>query len=114
MKTTFPKLEHSLQEACAAITAQVTPLAQQHIPVFQALTRINATEIFAIRPKPSYNQSTRDGFALAAQPLSTESAKYSCAAFQVIGEIAAGNIEQNALQPGTAFRIMTGAMGCSF
>lgn len=107
MKTAFPNIEHSLQEARAAITAQITPLEQQQVPVSQALTRISATPIPAARPKPSYSQSTRDGFALAAQPHATDN---SCAEFKIIGETAAGDTEQKSLQPGQTFRIMTGAM----
>ncbi|MCI5224076.1 MAG: hypothetical protein D3924_15750, partial [Candidatus Electrothrix sp. AR4] len=107
MKPVFPKFEYSLKEARAAITAQVPLLEQQDILVSNALTRINATAIHATRPKPSYNQSSRDGFALSAQPHRIDNAS---AVFKIIGETAAGDTEKKVLQPGQACKIMTGAM----
>jgi len=107
MKNNSPAIECSLQEAHATIATELTPLNQERVPLSQALGRINAVSIFADRPKPSYNQSTRDGFALAEQPHSVNEAS---AEFQLSGEIAAGCTEQQEVQPGQAYRIMTGAM----
>ncbi|MDU9047320.1 MAG: molybdopterin molybdotransferase MoeA [Candidatus Electrothrix sp. Rat3] len=107
MKDNSPSLTYSLQEAHAAIAAKLSPLAQEQVPLAQALGRINAVSIFADRPKPSYNQSTRDGFALAEQPHSVDELS---AEFQLNGEVAAGCLEQQRIQPGQAYRIMTGAM----
>ncbi len=113
MKTAFPVIEYSLREARDAVTARLSPLGSEKIPVSRTAARINTEPIFAARPKPSYDQSTRDGFALAAQPQATDEAY---AVFHVIGETAAGCTEQKKLQPGQALRIMTGAMlpsGCT-
>ncbi|MCW5213599.1 molybdopterin molybdotransferase MoeA, partial [Desulfobulbus sp. TB] len=62
------------------------------------------------QPEPSYSQSTRDGFALAGQPYSISSLHTSFAEFQISGEKAAGCTKEQELQPGQAYRIMTGAM----
>ncbi|XOF32340.1 MAG: molybdopterin molybdotransferase MoeA [Candidatus Electrothrix sp. YB6] len=108
----FPVIEYSLQQARVAIAAQICPLEPEKIPVFQALGHITAEPIYAVRPKPFYSQSTRDGFALAARP-AAENAAF--AEFQVIGEIPAGCTEHRQVQAGQAYRIMTGAMipsGC--
>jgi molybdopterin molybdotransferase len=107
MKNDSPIIEYSLQEAHAALTAELTPLDQKLVPLSQALGRINAISIFADRPKPSYTQATRDGFALAEQPHAFDGA---FAEFQISGERAAGCTEQQEVQPGQAYRIMTGAM----
>jgi len=107
-----PILEVSLPDACSAIAARIQPLAQEQIPVTEGLSRINALPCSAIRPKPSYDQSTRDGFALAREPLARDD---SGAFFRVIGEVAAGSRQEYVLNPGEAVRIMTGAMvpfGC--
>ena len=100
-------IEYSLQEAHAAIAAELTPLDQELVSLSQALGRINAVSIFADRPKPSYTQATRDGFALAEQPYAFDG---RLAQFQISGEKAAGCTEQQEIQPGQAYRIMTGAM----
>ncbi|RWX51273.1 molybdopterin molybdotransferase [Candidatus Electrothrix marina] len=107
MKDNSPTLTYSLREAHTAIAAELTPLEQEQVPLSQTLGRILAASVFADRPKPSYNQSTRDGFALAEQPHSVD--KLS-AEFQLSGEVAAGCIEQQQVQPGQAYMIMTGAM----
>ncbi len=107
MKDNSPSLTYSLQEAHAAIAAELSPLEQEQVPLAQTLGRILAASVFADRPKPSYNQSTRDGFALAEQPHSVDELS---AEFQLSGEVAAGCLEQQQVQPGQAYRIMTGAM----
>ena len=108
----YPIIEHSLDGAESAIAAQVRPLKQQPIAVTDALARINAAPLLASRPKPLYDQSTRDGFALSSHPLAVEDGK---AVFQLVGEVAAGSLEKQDLKAGEAVRIMTGAMipsGC--
>ncbi|CAK8723172.1 Molybdopterin molybdenumtransferase [Candidatus Electrothrix laxa] len=107
MKNDSPMIEYSLQEAHAALTTELTPLTQELVPLSQALGRINAVSIFADRPKPSYTQATRDGFALAEQPHAFDG---PLAQFQISGERAAGCTKQQEVQPGQAYRIMTGAM----
>jgi molybdopterin molybdotransferase len=107
MKNNSPALAYSLQEAHAAIAAELSPLAQEQVSLAQTLGRINAVSIFADHPKPSYAQSTRDGFALAEQPHSVDE---ESAEFQLSGEVPAGCIEQQQVQAGQAYRIMTGAM----
>ncbi len=105
--TQYPIIEWSLEQARSAISTQTPSLAQEKIPVTESLARVNAPPLLASRPKPSYNQSSRDGFALSSHPHSVDGDK---ATFRVIGEIAAGCRERPVLQSGDAVRIMTGAM----
>ncbi len=110
--TPSPVFEQSLGGAHSAIIQHIHPLDQQQLAVTDALFRINAVSVTAVRPKPQYDQSSRDGFALAAEPYAREDGR---AFFQVVGEAAAGCGKQPALQSGQAVRIMTGAMvppGC--
>lgn len=100
-------IEYSLQEAHAALAAELRPLDHELVSLSRALGCINAVSIFANRPKPSYTQATRDGFALAEQPHAFDG---PFAQFQINGERAAGCTEHQEIQPGQAYRIMTGAM----
>ncbi|MCI5126440.1 MAG: molybdopterin molybdenumtransferase MoeA, partial [Candidatus Electrothrix sp. AR5] len=107
MKNDSPMIEYSLQEAHTAIAAELRPLDHELVSLSLALGRVNGLSIFANRPKPSYTQATRDGFALAEQPHAFAG---PLAQFQISGERAAGCTEQQEVQPGQAYRIMTGAM----
>ena len=110
--TPSPVIEQSLAGAHSAISQHIPSLDQQQLAVGDALSRINAVSIPATRPKPFYDQSSRDGFALAAEPDAREDGRVI---FRVVGEVAAGCGEQPPLQPGQTVRIMTGAMvpaGC--
>ncbi len=112
ISATLPAAEFSLNEAIDAINS-LTPLACQQIPTEQALAGVNATLLTALREKPSYDQSTRDGYALADTP---QSQAENRAIYQIISEVAAGSTAEIQLKPGQAVRIMTGAMvpeGCS-
>lgn len=109
----YPIVEHSLRDALTAISSQILPLKQQVISLVDGLARINAVPLPASRSKPSYDQSTRDGFGLSSQPLSTANSE---AIYKVIAEVAAGAGKKVSLQPGEAVRIMTGGMipsGCA-
>ncbi len=73
----------------------------------EALGRVSATAVSAAWPSPTFDQSARDGFALAAQPCSVDQ---DCAVFQLVGESAAGCLERKILAIGQTVRIMTGAL----
>ena len=103
----YPVIEWSINQALTTISTTISPLNREQISVIQALGRITAVPLPASRPKPSYNQSSRDGFALSSQPDSVNGTK---ATFRIIDEIAAGCGQRPPLQPGEAVRIMTGAM----
>ncbi len=104
----------SLQRAQRAILARAQPLAAERIPLERALGRVAAVSLKSTMPKPSFDQSTRDGYGLADIP--PDFAEYPELSLPVIGEIAAGAPEVGNLQQGQAVRIMTGApvpTGCS-
>jgi molybdopterin molybdotransferase len=108
----YPVIEHSLADAHAAIKARIQPVGHEQIAAAQGLERVTAASFQAPWPKPLYDQSTRDGFALAAAPATVENER---AMYQLVGEIAAGSRDHVELAAGSGVRIMTGAMvptGC--
>jgi molybdopterin molybdotransferase len=106
VKAPVPLLEFSLAEARAALAARLAPLAAERVPPHLARARVCAADVCASRPSPSCDQSARDGYAAAVEPLRADQA---CAVFHIAGEIAADCAERKRLAPGQAFRIMTGA-----
>jgi molybdopterin molybdotransferase len=89
----------------------LTPLQSETVSLDQALGRFPIFSQKSTLPKPSYDQSTRDGYGVVEpRRLKTD------AAFELIAEIAAGSLSPVALSSGQAVRIMTGARipaGCS-
>jgi len=96
----------SLAEALARVLA--TPggvMADESVPLSAAHGRHLAAAVIADEPWPTSDRSAMDGFALAAGaglPSGSE--------LQVVGESLAGHPFAGALPPGTAVRIMTGAL----
>ena len=70
-----------------------------------ALGRVPIKSIKSTRPKPWFNQSTRDGYGVAEPGIE----QGQDIRFTLVGEIAAGDTQNQRLQPGQAVRIMTGA-----
>ncbi len=106
-----PQLSLSLAKAQQRIVHSLTPLAPETVSLDLALGRLPVRSIKSTLPKPSFCQSTRDGYAIC-DSLSQQGKK---AAFRLIGEVAAGSLESLTLCPGEAVRIMTGALvpiGC--
>lgn len=103
----------TLSEARSAFASILSPLPSESIQIHRALDRVLSSPFVASQPKPSFSQSTRDGFALSVEPLTVKGAT---AVFEVIKEVAAGCTNAGIAGPGQAVRIMTGAMlpdGCS-
>lgn len=92
----------SLTEARRIITESAQPLPARAIPLAAAQGRVLAEDVLADAFYPSGDRSTMDGYALRADA--------SPGGFQVIAEIQAGDIPRQALQPGEAARLFTGAL----
>ncbi|HDZ76189.1 MAG TPA: molybdopterin molybdenumtransferase MoeA, partial [Desulfobacteraceae bacterium] len=58
--------ELSLRDAQHAILDRITILDPENIPLPRALGRISAVSLKSTIPKPAFDQSTRDGYAVAA------------------------------------------------
>jgi molybdopterin molybdotransferase len=96
----------SVDEAVAIIAARVTPVREvETVGIAQADGRILAARISAPLPLPPFTNSAVDGYAVRSRDLSRADEK----AFVVTGRIQAGAAATEALEPGHAARIFTGA-----
>lgn len=91
-----------LEEAQARLLALVEPLPVEHADVESALGRYLAEPLQARRTQPSADLSAMDGYAVAGGDLAGP--------WRVIGESAAGHPFEDAVSPGAAVRISTGAV----
>lgn len=94
----------SFDEALARVLARALPLSAERVPLESAVGRVLAEEVVARSPLPRFDHSAMDGYAIATASLAGDGPF----ALPVVGESAAGSGE-NALEPGTAKRIFTGA-----
>src|ERR1700709_1383108 len=78
-------------------------LASERVGLSESRGRVLAEEVLADRDQPPFDRSTRDGFAVRA-------VDFGSGPLKIAGQIRAGEQWQGqALEPGTAIAIMTGA-----
>ncbi len=99
----------SLAQAQKTILARLRPLPTETISLEHGLGRVPANSLTSTRPKPSFDQSTRDGYGVALSPQQKTKTENDEISFPLIGEIAAGSLDSISLTRGQAVRIMTGA-----
>jgi len=92
----------------AAILAAITPLAPASLELAAAEGCVLAEDVTAAVALPSFDNSSMDGYAVYAADVAG-AAEDSPATLPVTGEIAAGDVGDYRLAPGTAIRILTGA-----
>ena len=97
----------TLQAAQQLILGLAKPTTVEAITLDNALGRITAASLKARLPVPSFDHSTRDGYALQSRELKQASVA-NPVTLQVTGEIPAGCTELPTLGPAQALRIMTG------
>ena len=96
----------SVDEAVGIIAARVTPVRQvETVALKTADGRVLARDISAALPLPPFTNSAVDGYAVRSRDLP----KGAEAAFAVAGRVQAGASATEAIQPGHAMRIFTGA-----
>ncbi|NIM94381.1 MAG: molybdopterin molybdenumtransferase MoeA [Anaerolineales bacterium] len=99
----------SVGQALDRILKYVVPLSTEKVPLSHALDRVLAEELRTLHDLPPFDNSAMDGFAVRSED--TEGAsEESPATFVVIGDISAGEVPSEVIQPGQAMRIMTGAV----
>ena len=94
----------SFEEALSLILDAVSPLDFESVPLLSSLGRVSAAEVAAPWSTPRYDNSAMDGFAVRAA---------DCifgAALPIAGYVPAGATVNQALGPGAAIKIMTGAL----
>jgi molybdopterin molybdotransferase len=96
----------SVDEAVAIVRARVTPVRDiETIGISQADGRILAAGVSAPLPLPPFTNSAVDGYAVRSRDLPRKQET----AFVVTGRVAAGAAATEAIEPGHAMRIFTGA-----
>jgi molybdopterin molybdotransferase len=96
----------SVDEAVGIIAARVTPVKEiETVALKEADGRILAGDISAPLPLPPFTNSAVDGYAVRSRDLP----KGTEAVFAVSGRVQAGSAASEAIQPGEAIRIFTGA-----
>ena len=92
----------SIDEARAAVLAEVHPLGTEEVAIGEALGRVVAEDITAAADVPGFANSAMDGFAVRSGPAGR--------VLRVVGESRAGAPATASVGDGEAIRISTGAM----
>jgi molybdopterin molybdotransferase len=90
----------SIDEAQGRVLEAVRALPAEHVPLAEALGRVLAEEVESPIDVPPFDSSAMDGYAVLAGPE---------ADLEIVGESRAGHPAGEAVGPGTAIRISTGA-----
>ncbi len=98
----------TVAQASEQILAAITPLPIERVPLLDALGRVLATPIVSPITLPPWTNSAMGGYAVRADDIGGAEPGRPVL-LPVIETIAAGRFASRALQPGEAFRIMTGA-----
>jgi molybdopterin molybdotransferase len=98
-----------LEEAQERVLRGVTPLAAESVNLEDAVGRVLARPVTSALTVPPWDNSAMDGFAVRSADLAAASAA-APVILRVLGEIPAGGPADLAVEPGSALRIMTGAM----
>lgn len=99
----------TLEEARARIFEDIVPLRAETVPLSEALGRVLAADTEALLTLPPWDNSAMDGFAVRSGDTAGASAE-APVRLRVVGEVAAGHEPGVRVEPGTAARILTGAM----
>lgn len=91
----------TVTQARAAMLAAIAPLGSEHVALADALNRVLAADVVAVRDQPPFAVSAMDGYAVRAAN--------TPGVLRLIGESAAGRGFAGSLVAGAAVRISTGA-----
>ena len=91
----------AVDDARARMLAEISPLAAEIVPLGEAIGRVLAEDVTAVRDQPPFNASAMDGWAVRATDCP--------GALRIVGESAAGHGFEGAVDAGQAVRIFTGA-----
>jgi molybdopterin molybdotransferase len=93
----------------AGILAAISPLPPTELGLADAYGLVLAEDVTAGLPLPPFDNSAMDGYAVHVADVAAAS-EQDPVTLPVVAEVAAGDTGAYALAPGTAIRIMTGAM----
>lgn len=98
-----------VEEHLAEILATITPLTPTELGLDDIGGLVLAEDVSAVSALPSFDNSGMDGYAVRVEDVAAATEE-TPATLPVTAEVAAGDTGAYALQPGTAIKIMTGAM----
>jgi molybdopterin molybdotransferase len=98
-----------VEEHLAEILATITPLTPTELGLNDIGGLVLAEDISAVSALPSFDNSGMDGYAVRVEDVAAATEEKPVT-LPVTAEVAAGDTGAYALQPGTAIKIMTGAM----
>ncbi|MBY0531171.1 MAG: molybdopterin molybdotransferase MoeA [Xanthobacteraceae bacterium] len=93
-----------VEEALRLLLDGVDPLGHEKVALDDAVGRVLAADVKALRSQPPFDVSAMDGYAARASDLAAN------AALKVVGQSAAGHPFGNEITAGEALRIFTGAV----
>lgn len=93
----------------ALVAALLEPAPTELVPLGEALGRVLAEDVTAAVAIPSFDNSAMDGYAVRAADLAGATGD-APVRLPVAADVPAGRTDGPALEPGTAHRIMTGAL----
>jgi molybdopterin molybdotransferase len=97
----------SVEEARSRILEMFQPLESERKPILEALGQVLAEDVSSPMFIPPLANSAMDGYAVQSSDI-TGATPDTPKSLRVIGQVAAGQLPQNEVVPGTAVRIMTG------
>ena len=98
-----------VEEHLAEILATITPLTPTELGLNDIDGLVLAEDVSAVSALPSFDNSGMDGYAVRVEDVAAATEEKPVT-LPVTAEVAAGDTGAYALQPGTAIKIMTGAM----
>lgn len=99
----------SVEEARAYILQHFAPLESQDVDLLDALDRVLARDVVSPINVPPHNNSAMDGYAVRVADI-TGASPYNPRRLRVVADLGAGYVPNARVEPGTAIRIMTGAV----
>ncbi len=93
-----------VDEALERLLEGAAPLAGESVPLLEAMDRVLAEPVVALRTQPPFNASAMDGYAVRAADVASVPSKLS-----VIGMAPAGRGFDGTVGKGQAVRVFTGA-----
>nr|WP_320146644.1 gephyrin-like molybdotransferase Glp [uncultured Anaeromusa sp.] len=98
----------SLEVAQQMLLAQAVAVGERRVFLKEAAGNVLSRDVFAPLDLPPFDRSPLDGYALRAADVS-QASEAQPVILQVVEEVRAGFVASQALEPGCAVKIMTGA-----
>ena len=99
----------SVHEALTRVLQTVAPLAGERIGLFDAVGRVLAEDVTSVRAVPPFTNSAMDGYAVRHDDVRSAGPD-APVTLSVAEVIQAGAVPAKPVEPGTASKIMTGAV----